>query len=187
MALSKSSTVSSLLHGRPLAEWKTWWGGDLAKSIAKALNEHINPIKLPGHGQILETNHFTGDSLKDDHVAAVAEALLTSYPEERQPSAYLMGDAVLALDNLWKGGLLGGPKDSPIQERARRNSALATGGKMKRLLSYVRTSALKSELGKTPAVTYLKTLANRRLVNIRRSSSVSTTASSSPCTSENSV
>lgn len=47
----------------------------------------------------------------------------------------------------------------------------------------MRTSALKAENGKTPEVTYLKTLANKRDVKMKRSSSASTqsSASSSPC------
>ena len=171
----------SPLHSRPLAHWKTWWDKDLAVAIASSLNQHIQPRNLPGYGCLLGAIHFNGDSLKNVHVASITEALLVSYPSDRQPSGYLLGYAVLELDKIWNGSLLGGASDSPIKERARRDSALAQGGRLKALLSYIRTSALKAENGKSEQVTYLKTLANQRQVRFKRSSSVSTAASTSPC------
>ena len=163
---------------KPLASWKVWWGPDVPLKVADSLVEHINPKKLPGGGRLLSTDHFTGEVVKDPHVASVAEALLLAYPPNRQPSSYLLGDAVIQLDLRWKGSLLGGHQSSPVKEKLRRDDALAEGGKLKKLISYMRTSALKAENGKTPKVTYLKTLANNRDVKIRRTSSASTTSSS---------
>ena len=165
---------------KPLACWKTWWGNDLAEAVAQKLQEHINPLKLPRGGMLLHTKDFNGEVIKDQHVSTVAEALLLSYPLDRQPSAYLLGDAVIHLDRLWNGALLGGQQASLVKEKERRDNALAEGDKMKKLISYMRTSALKAENGKTPEVTYLKSLANKRDVKMKRTSSAST-ASSSPC------
>ncbi len=80
---------------------------------------------------------------------------------------------------MWKGALLGGQQKSALKEKVRRDTALAEGGKLKKLLSYIRTSALKADQGKTPEITYLKTLANERQVKVRRSSSASSTCSGS--------
>lgn len=165
---------------KPLASWKTWWTRDLAISVAKSLRDHIVSQNMLGKGRLLSTQSFTGDTLKDNHVASVAEALLVSYPGDHQPSAYLLGDAVLELDELWNGSLLGGENESPIVEKRRRDAALGEGQKLKKLLSYMRTSALKTENGKTPEVTYLKSLANQRKVQVKRSgSSAASTASES--------
>ena len=156
------STFSAPLNSRPLAAWKTWWGPDLPKAIAESLHSHIDPMQLPGKGCLLTNSHFNGNSLKDSHTANVSEALLLKYPENRQPSGYLLGDSVMHLDVLWNGSLLGGVQDSPLKEMKRRETALGEGGKLKKLLSYVRSLALKSENGKTPEITYLKGLANKR-------------------------
>ena len=156
------STFSAVGESRPLAAWKTWWGPDLSKAIAESLNSHIDPLQLPGKGSLLANSHFNGNSLKDPHTANVSEALLLKYPENKQPSGYLLGDSVMHLDVLWNGSLLGGVQDSPLKENRRRDLALGEGGKLKKLLSYVRSSALKSETGKTPEITYLKGLANKR-------------------------
>ena len=182
MACSKI-TATTPLCDRPLANWKTWWGKDVSISIAKAFSDHIDPTGLPGHGQLLNQTSFTGECIKEQHTARVLEAMLVSYPSDRQPSAYLLGDAVIALDNRWNGALLGGPKTSPIMERQRRDLALAEGGRLKTLLSYIRTSALKSDQGKTEQVTYLKTLANKRTVRVKKCPSSASLASSSPSTS----
>lgn len=177
MSLSKI-TASSPLHLRPLADWRTWWTPDIPETIAKAMKDHINVQRLPGNGCILNTSHFNGDIIKDPHISSVAEALLVAYPKNRQPSGYLLGDVVLKLDDLWNGSLLGGAKESPITERSRRDNALSEGGRLKKLLSYVRTSALKSENGKSAEVTYLKSLANQRPVRTKRSTSVASTDTS---------
>lgn len=168
---------------KPLAYWKTWWGTDEVETVAKTLQAHIDPLKLPRGGMLLLSNEFNGETIKNHHVSTVAEALLLSYPFDRQPSAYLLGDAVIQLDRLWNGALMGGPQSSLVKEKLRRDNALAEGNKLKKLISYMRTSALKAENGKTPEVTYLKTLANKRDVKMKRSPSASTqsSASSSPC------
>lgn len=147
--------------------------------VAKSLQQHIETTKLPGGGRLLTTTSFSGELMKDPHVGNVAEGLLLSYPKDHQPSAYLLGDSVLYLDLMWKGALLGGQQKSALKEKVRRDTALAEGSKMKKLLSYIRTSALKADQGKTPEITYLKSLANERQVKVRRSSSASSTCSGS--------
>lgn len=169
----------SELDERPLASWKTWWSQDIPKMVAKSLQQHIETTKLPGGGRLLTTTSFSGELMKDPHVGNVAEGLLLSYPKDHQPSAYLLGDSVLYLDLMWKGALLGGQQKSALKEKVRRDTALAEGSKMKKLLSYIRTSALKADQGKTPEITYLKSLANERQVKVRRSSSASSTCSGS--------
>ena len=173
-----SPLVSAPLHCRSLASWKTWWDKGLAKAIAKSLQEHVQPVNLPGHGCLLASSHFTGASLKDSHIANISEALLLTYPPKKQPSAYLLGDSVLELDMLWNGSLLGGVQESPLKENQRRDKALGEGGKLKKLLAYNRTAALKADTGKTPEITYLKALANKRLD--RGNSSSASSAASSP-------
>lgn len=167
------------MNARPLASWRTWWDKDLATKIAATLKQHVDPKKLPGRGTLLSGRHLTAEILKETHVASVAEALLIAYPLERQPSGYLLGDSVLQLDKMWNGGLLGGPSDNPMTESVRRENALAEGGKLKKLLSYVRTSGLKNQNGKTEEISYLKSLANKRSAGIRRQSSASTASTAS--------
>ena len=179
--LRAMASPSAPLHERSLASWKTWWGPSLAKSLADSFHANIDPKNLPGKGVLLSTSHFTGDSLKESHVASLLEAMLLVYPGKKQPSGYLLGDAVIGLDNLWNGSLLGGIQQSPIKEMARRDAALGEGGKLKKLLSYARTSALKSENGKTPEITYLKALANKRLFRDKTTTpSESSNAANSP-------
>lgn len=168
----------SLGSPRPLAQWKTWWGPELASQIATALHEHVDPKLLPGEGQLMDKSKFDADALNEDHVQNVAEALLATYPYERLGSAYLLGDACLQLNHLWNGGLLGLAEGNPIKDKSIRDCALKEGEKMKRLLSYIRTSGYKNDLGRSDRVTYLKTLANQRRGH--RSSSSSSFASSSP-------
>lgn len=168
------------LHERSLAGWKIWWCKDLVGKVATTIRDHVDVRKLPGGGQLLRFASFNAVSMKDAHTAVVAESLLLTYPSDKQPSAYMLGDAVLELDNLWSGGLLGGVQDNPIKEKTRRDAALGEGQKLKKLLSYVRTSALKTEFGRSPEVTYLKGLANRRLVGRRLS--FTSTSSSAPAT-----
>ena len=147
---------------KPLADWKTWWGADLALTIAKSVRDHVKV--LPDGGKLIElpNNKVAAADLENDRTALLAEGLLKSYPFARQPSAYLLGDAVLYVDALWGNGLLGPPSSNPMEERARRERALKEGGKLKLLLSYARTSGCKNEQGKHPNVTYLKKLANLR-------------------------
>ena len=167
------------LHERRLAEWKVWWGQEVVEKIAKSLHEHIDVQRLPGQGQILETSSFNAGVLeKSTHVQCVAEALLRSYPNDRQPSAYLLGDSVLKLNALWNHSLLGPPhEENPIKEKSRRELALGEGDRLKKLLAYVRASALKTQYGRKAETTFLKSLANERPI---RRSPTSSIASSTP-------
>ena len=111
---------------KPFACSKTWWGTEEVQTVAKILQAHIDPLKLPRGGMLLLSNEFNGEVIKNHHVSTVAEALLLSYPLDRQPSAYLLGDAVIQLDSLWNGALMGGPQSSLVKEKLRRDNALRT-------------------------------------------------------------
>ena len=170
--------------GSSLASWKVWWSSDLAAAIGKAIHSQLDVLKLPGNGMLLTKDAFTTYDLKDPYLAGLVEGMLTSYPKDRQPSAYLLGDSVLALDKLMNHSLLGPPLTNPIKERSRRDGALAEGGKLRKLLSFVRTSSLKHQVGKSPDLSYIKDLANDRVVRrksvMSTGSSVSASASPSP-------
>ena len=152
---------------KPLATWKTWWNFDMVGRIARSLQEHVE--RLPAQGRLLTHATFGAAEVKDKHVACVAEALLLSYPSDKQPSAYLLGDAILELDKAWGHSLLGSVQENPVRERSRRDDALSQGVQLKKLLSYMRTSARRADLGRCEEVTYLKSLANRRIVKPRGS------------------
>ena len=162
---------------KPMATWKTWWDPSLPRSIAKALQESTDFTKIPGGGKLLETDSFRSEDLKNPHVALVVEGLLRSYPSDKQPSGYLLADAVMYLDLAMNHSLLGPPQSNPIKERSRRDRGLVEGGKLRKLLSFVRTSSLKHTVGKTPESTYMKQLANARVVSGKSRSSVSSCAS----------
>lgn len=167
----------------PLASWKTWWSSEIAETIATSLHNHVDVKKLPRNGCILEKKEFRADDLRDPHVSMVVEGLVKAYPIHKQPSGYLLGDAALAFNRILNYSIFGPPQTNPIKEKNRRDSALMEGGKLKRLLSYVRTSGLKSEVGRTVDVTYLKQLANHRIVRVNKkhgSSATSSTSSGSP-------
>lgn len=166
MAMSKPS-----LENKPLATWKTWWGSNLPSSIGASIHKHLDVRKIPGGGRVLTKDTFRADDLKDPYIASVLEGLLTSYPKDKQPSAYLLGDAVLELDKLMNHSLLGHPETNPCKELSRRDDALAEGGKLRKLLSWARTSALKSNIGRNESSTYLKQLANQRVVRVKKSPS----------------
>eukprot|EP00435_Cladocopium_sp_Y103_P076271 s9_g86.t1 len=53
------------------------------------------------------------------------------------------------------------------------------GGKLRKLLSWVRTSGLKSDVGRSAGATYLKQLANQRVVRVKRKSSLSPSTAAS--------
>ena len=91
---------------KPMATWKTWWDSSLPRSIARALQESIDFTKLPGGGKLLETDSFRSEDLKNHHVALVVEGLLRSYPPDKQPSGYLLADAVMYLDLAMNHSLL---------------------------------------------------------------------------------
>ena len=167
----------------PLASWKTWWSDALAKDIAKSIHSMIDCTKLPGGGQLLTKDTFRAEDLKDHHVCLVTEAILQSYPKDRQPSGYLLGDAFMQLNQLMNYSLVGPPKSNPILEKDRADKCLAEGGKMKRLLSFVRNSSLKHDTGRTPETQWIKRMANQRVVKsktTRNQSSPATSSSSSP-------
>lgn len=164
---------------KPLASWKTWWSPELPRNIAQTILDNIDVRKLPRDGMLLAKDSFRSEDLKECHTAAVVEGLLLAYPKDRHPSAYLLGDAVLELNTLMNKSLLGPEHANPIKEISRRDDALGEGAKLKKLLSFVRNSSLKHDVGKTAAATYLKQLANSRVVRGKdRSVSSSTTASS---------
>ena len=156
----------------PLATWKTWWGPELAAKIGADLHSCLDPRRLPGNGVLLKKTDFKTEDLRDPLTGSVAEGLLKAYPPDKQPSGYLLGDAMLELDRLLGHCILGTPDlGNPIKERSRRDDALIEGGKMKKMLSFVRTSACKSDVGRSCDVTYLKQLANNRVKRMNRRSS----------------
>lgn len=102
---------------KTLATWKVWWDQSLACSIACSLYQSIDPRKLPRNGRLLESDVFRSEHFEDEHISSIAEGLLKSYPTDRQPSAYLLGDAVLHLDMKMKHSLLGKPHTNPCREK----------------------------------------------------------------------
>ena len=147
----------------PLATWKVWWGPELADQIALSLKNYVDPKLLPGGGRLLTKMEFRSEDLRNPFIGSIVEGLCKSYPLDRQPSAYLLGDAILSLDRLLNHGLLRSSNGNPITEKLRRDDALAEGGRLKKLLSYVRLSGAKSDVGRSSDVTYLKQLANHRI------------------------
>ena len=147
----------------PLATWKTWWTPEQAVLLATSLKNNIDVRRLPRGGCLLDKSDFRSEDLRDPHTATIVEGLLKAYPLDKQPSGYLLGDACLELDRLLNFGIFGDSKGNPIMESKRRDDGLAEGGKLKKLLAFVRTSACKSDVGRTPDVTYLKQLANNRV------------------------
>ena len=99
------------------------------------------------------------EDFKDPLISQLVEGMLQSYPPERDPSSYLLGDAVLVLNKLMADVLLGAANAKPVSEKARRSQALQEGTQLKMLLSYVRASSNRSERGRCEGVTYLKELA----------------------------
>ena len=153
--------------GVSLATWKTWWTPELATTIGQSIHAQLDVLKLPGNGMLLTKDTFRSCDLRDPYIAGLVEGLLDGYPKDRQPSGYLLGDSVLALDKIMNHSLLGPPLSNPLKERSRRDGALAEGGKLRKLLSFVRTSSLKHQVGKSPDLSYIKTLANARTVRGR--------------------
>ena len=174
LAMAMQSSLS-----KPLASWKTWWSPELPRNIAQSILDNIDVRKLPRDGLLLTKDSFRSEDLKDCHTAAVVEGLLLAYPKERHPSAYLLGDAVLELNTLMNQSLLGPQHANPVKENSRRDDALGEGAKLKKLLSFVRNSSLKHDVGKTATATYLKQLANSRVVRGKDRSVSSSTIGSS--------
>lgn len=147
---------------KPLAHWKTWWtGSDVPRRIAESIKNSIDPTKLPGDGRLVVLKggmKVTKDDLDDFHTAKVLEGLINGYPSDKEPSGYLLGDAVMELNRLLGHTLIGQPKVNPLDEKARRDKALRQGSYLKLLLSYVRSSSGRAEKGRSPSATYLKEL-----------------------------
>ena len=126
---------------KSLASWKTWWsGGVVAKEIADSLYSTVDPVGIPEGGMLLKLNSknkVSEGDLADPHKATIAEALLKSYPETKDGSAYLLGDACLLLNEKWGHTILGKLSENPMVEKARRTKALGEGTKLKLLLSYI--------------------------------------------------
>lgn len=145
---------------KPLAQWKTWWSHDDVERIAECLVQHMDPTKLPERKlvNLAACNKVSIDDVEDAHTAKVVEGLVESYPPEKEPSAYLLGDVVLRVNLKLHGIILGHQKINPVDEKARRTEALKQGGLLKLLLSYIRGSTGRCEKGRSPTVTYLKEL-----------------------------
>ena len=148
---------------KPLASWKTWWGGSsTAQEIACSLHHTIDPTKLPGDGKVVDlkcSSKVGQEDLSDFHTSKVVEGLLSSYPGSKEPSAYLLGDACLVLNSMMGNCLFGPQRANPMDEKARRTKALKQGAYLKMLLSYARSSSGRSPKGRCQTVTYLKELA----------------------------
>lgn len=148
---------------KPLAQWRTWWSGtDWPHKIATRLHSTIDPTKMPGSGQVVELHvkgKVTQADLCDDHTGKVVEGLLESYPPNKDPSGYLLGDACLCLNAMMGHSIFGPAKPNPIDEKYRRDAALKQGTMMKMLLAYVRASSGRTPQGRSATVTYLKELA----------------------------
>ena len=147
---------------KSLAPWKTFWRGtSIAIDVATSIQNHIDPTKLPGKGALVTLAVATkvcGQDLDDSNNAKVMEGVLNAYPPDKDPSAYLLGDAVLHLNANLGNVLLGPESPNPVNEKSRRDTALKIGGQLKLLLSYIRTSTGRTEKGRSPTVTFLKEL-----------------------------
>ena len=152
-------------HNEPkfksLASWKTWWSdGHVSLAIAEALVKRVETMNLVG-GSLLQLSNckkIQEHDLQAKINAQVAEAVLEAYPADKEPSGYLLGDAILRCDSVWGHVMCGKPSANPLEEKDRRSRALKEGSKVRLLLSYMRHRASRSERGRTPEVTYLKEL-----------------------------
>ena len=152
-------------HNEPkfksLASWKTWWSdGHVSLAIAEALVKRVETMNLVG-GSLLQLSNckkIQEHDLQAKINAQVAEAVLEAYPADKEPSGYLLGDAILRCDSVWGHVMCGKPSANPLEEKDRRSRALKEGSKVRLLLSYMRHRASRSERGRTPEATYLKEL-----------------------------
>ena len=164
--------VATGLPFKSLASWKSWWSGKtIASDIAKSLCHHMDPTNIAGNGRMI---HLTtpGKPCAQDALthAKICEALLHAYPAEHDPSGYLLGDAVLHLDEMLGHTILGKPSANPMKESTRRDNALKDGTNLKLLLSYIRNSSGRHDKGRHAEITYLKELASSKHKPKRRSS-----------------
>lgn len=121
----------------------------------------IDPLKLNSGGLVTfkTSGKVCHEDLKNELIGQLAEGMLQSYPGERDPSGYLLGDAVMILNGMLSDVILGSYSTNPITEKSRRDKALREGTNLKILLSYVRASSNRTEKGRSAGVTYLKELA----------------------------
>ena len=150
---------------KPLATWKTWWTSADAASIAAAIHSNLDSNLLPGHGNLVtlkSVGRVGPADLDDSHTGRILQALLDSYPVNKDPSGYLLGDSIMHLNVLMGETLLGGQKANPFEERNRRDCALKQGAVLKLLLSYTRNSSNRTTKGRSPNVTFLKELAGSK-------------------------
>lgn len=173
---------------KPLAQWKTWSSGtNTAMEIADSLHQHIDPTKLPGGGKVVAltcSSKVTNVDLENTNNNKVVEALISAYPANREPSAYLLGDAPMLFNDKLNGAILGSQKANPLEEKARRNQALKQGTTMKMLLAYIRHHSGRTAKGRSPSITYLKELVLARGRDGKKSRG---SVSSSPCPSTTSA
>ena len=171
------------------ASWKTWWTGTtMAKELAESMFKLMDPTKIAGEGRLvkLDVAGKPGQSdFKDDLKAKLTEALLLSYPPDKDASGYLLADAVLLLDQMFQHAVLGKPSPNPMLEHDRRERALKDGANLKLLLSHIRNTSQRHEKGRVPQVTYLKELAASKFrpKRIGRSGSQPKMSPTSPTTS----
>lgn len=152
----------SLVAFKSLALWKAWWSnGEVAQQVASAICHYVDTTKLPGGGKLVDLASSTKVSetdFKNTHVSQLAEALIHAYPSNKDPSGYLLGDAVLHVDQRWGHVILGQPSANPMTEKVRRDRALKEGAKLKLLLSYVRARSARTRAARDPNLKYLKEL-----------------------------
>ena len=174
---------------KSLAGWKTWWtGSSLARDLAVSMRQMIDPTKIEGQGRLLKL-HQTGkpcvQDFQDELKAKLTEAMLNVFPPDKDASAYLLGDAVLHLDELLGHSVLGKPSENPMVETDRRVRALKDGTNLKYLLSHIRNSTARHEKGRVQQVTYLKELAaaKHKPKRLNRGGSQASLSPTSPTTS----
>ena len=179
---------------KSLASWKSWWHSDgTVQQVAQSIKDSIDPEMIPGAGKLVvlhAKNKVTQTDLSDPHTSKVLAGVLHGYPPSKDPSAYMLGDSVLHLNDLMSGVILGAQKPNPVDEKARRDCALRQGHYLKMLLSYVRSASARTDKGRTPEVTYLKELAlskRRPEPRGKGSSSGGSTAPTSPAVSTSST
>ena len=152
----------SLIPFKSLASWKAWWSkGEVAQQIASAICHYVDTTKLPGGGKLMElalSTKITEADFKKPHVSQLPEALIHAYPADKDPSGYLLGDAVLHVDERWGHVVLGAPPGNPMTEKVRRDRALKEGAQLKLLLAYVRSRSARTLEARDPNLKYLKEL-----------------------------
>ena len=130
----------------------------MSLEISEALVKTIDTTNLVG-GKLLILENSKKIQEKDFMNvlnSQVAEVLIEHFPPTKDPSGYLLGDAVLRYDSAIGHMICGKPSPNPILEEERRKRALGEGSKMKLLLSYIRARSSRTDKGRFPEMTYLK-------------------------------